>query len=82
MTALILHSTPFVELVVLKLQAIGQRIVSALDAFAEAKMQNAVPEYELRRSEREINRYCQIMEHAAPQAGAGRKARRLAVRSK
>jgi hypothetical protein len=70
MTALILQATPFVELVAHRLQAVGQRIVRALDAFAEAKMRGAVPEHEQRRSQREIKRYCQIMRDAAPRSDA------------
>ena len=36
-------------------------VLDALDAFAEAKMRNAVPERELRRAQRNINRYRRLM---------------------
>ena len=61
MTALILQATPFVEMVAAKLQSVYLRFLRALDAFAEAKMRNAVPEWELRRARHEINRYRRLM---------------------
>lgn len=68
MTALILQATPFVEMVAAKLQSAYLRFLHALDAFAEARMRNAVPERELRRARREINRYHRLMhaDHKVP----------------
>ena len=43
MTALILQVTPFVELVTPRLQTVYMRFLRAFDAFAEARMRNAVP---------------------------------------
>jgi cob(I)alamin adenosyltransferase len=61
MTALILQAAPFVELAAPKLRAIYRRFLDAVDAFAMYRMQRAVPEWELRRAEREINRYRRLM---------------------
>jgi hypothetical protein len=56
-------------LVALKLQAACQRFLDALDAFAKAKMRNAVPEHELRRAQREISRFRRLMHtnHSLPE---------------
>ena len=72
MTAQILHATPFAEMVARKLQAACQRFSDALDAFAKAKMRNAVPEHELRRAQCEINRYRRLMHtnHSLPETRA------------
>jgi hypothetical protein len=61
MTALILRATPLVEMVVLKLQALGRRILRALDAFGEARARNAVPEWQQRKVQREMKRCRQLM---------------------
>jgi hypothetical protein len=61
MTTRTLRATPLAEMVALKLQTAYRRFVDAFDAFAEAKMRNAVPERELRRAQREINRYRRLM---------------------
>jgi hypothetical protein len=61
MTALILRATPLAEIVVLKLQALGRRILRALDAFGEARARNAVPEWQLRKVQREMKRCRQLM---------------------
>ena len=61
MTALILQATPLVEMVAAKLQSVYRRFLHALDAFAEARMRNAVPEWQLRKAQREINRYRRLM---------------------
>ena len=50
MTTLIMQATPFVEMVAPKLQTIYLRFLRALDAFAENRMRNAVPEWEQRRA--------------------------------
>jgi hypothetical protein len=61
MTAHILQATPFVELVAPELRTACRRFLNALDAFAEAKAGRAVPEHELRRAQREIDRYRRLM---------------------
>jgi hypothetical protein len=68
MTALILHAAPFVKMVAPKLQAVYLRFLNALDAFAEARMRNAVPEWQLRKAERETSRYRRLMHanHKSP----------------
>ena len=59
----ILRATAVARMVALKLQTVYQRFLNALDAFAEAKMRNAVQERELRRAQREMNR-CRRLVHA------------------
>lgn len=61
MTALILRATPLIEMVASKLQAVYLRFLHALDAFAEAKMRNAVPEWQLRKAQREVTCYRRLM---------------------
>jgi hypothetical protein len=61
MTALILQATPFVEMVATKLQAVYLRLLSAIGAFAEAKMRNAVPKWQPRKAQREVTRYRRLM---------------------
>ena len=61
MNALILQATPFVELVTPKLQALYMRYLHAFDAFAEARMRNAVPAWQLRRAQRDLDRYRRLM---------------------
>ena len=61
MTALILGATPLLEAVVSKMHALGLGLVRALDAFAQARVRNAVPEWQLRKAQREIDRYRQLM---------------------
>jgi hypothetical protein len=60
---------PFAAMVAPKLKAAYRRFLGALDDFAAAKMRNAVPEQELRRAEREIDRYRRLM-HATHAAAA------------
>jgi hypothetical protein len=62
MTALILQVTPFVEMVAPKLQAGYVDFLHAFDAFAEARMRNAVPEWQLRRAQRELDRCRRLMQ--------------------
>jgi hypothetical protein len=69
MTTLIMQATPFVGMVAPKLQSICVRLLHAIDAFAEAKMRNAVPTSQLRRAERETDRCRRLIR-------AGRKSRR------
>jgi hypothetical protein len=61
MTTLIMQATPFVGMVAPKLQTVYLRLLRALDAFAENRMRNAVPESEQRRAAREIKRYRRMM---------------------
>jgi hypothetical protein len=61
MTALILQVTPFVEMVAPQLQAAYMRFLHAFDSFAEARMRNAVPEWQLRRAQRELDRCRRLM---------------------
>ena len=63
MTALILQVTPFVEMVTPQLQAVYKRVLHALDALAESRMRNAVPVWQLRRAQRELDR-CRRLMHA------------------
>jgi hypothetical protein len=71
MTVLILEAAPFARLAMIKLRALGRALLRALDAFAAAKMRNAVPEHKLRRAQREINRYRRLMhsDHAPAARG-------------
>lgn len=61
MSTLILRATPFAEIVVSKSQALGRRILRALDAFGEARARNAVPEWQLRKVQRDMKRCRQLM---------------------
>ena len=72
MTTLILQATPFVEMVAPKLRTLYLRFLRALDAFAEAKMRNAVPEWQLRQAQRDFNRHCRLM-HVDPKSPAKTK---------
>jgi hypothetical protein len=64
MTAQLLQAMQFAAL-----KTAFRRFLGALDDFAAAKMRNAVPEQELRRAEREIDRYRRLM-HATHAAAA------------
>jgi hypothetical protein len=61
MTALILRATPLAEMVVLRLQALGRRILRAVNAFGEARARKAVPEWQLRKVQRDMRRCRQLM---------------------
>ena len=79
MTSQILRATPVAGRVALKLQTVCQQFLKALDAFAEAKIRNAVPQRELHREKREING-CRQLEHADQSLpGAGRSGRTSAM---
>lgn len=69
MTALIPQAKPFVEMVAPKLQIAYLRCLHAIDDFAEARMRNAVPERQLRKADRAINRYRRMMhaDHKSPE---------------
>ena len=62
MTTLILQAAPFAEMVTAKLQSLYRQFLQALDDFAEARMRKAVPEWQLRKARREINRYRRLMQ--------------------
>lgn len=68
MTALILQTVPFIEMMKPKAQAFYHTFLHALDAYAEAKMRKAVPVRKLRRAQRRIDRYRRLMhvEHKSP----------------
>ena len=53
MTTLIMQAAPFVEFVAPKIRSLYQRFLHALDAMAEAKLRNAVPERQLRKAPRQ-----------------------------
>jgi hypothetical protein len=61
MTALNLQVTPLVEMVAPRLQAAYMRFLHAFDSFAETRMRNAVPEWQLRRAQRELDRCRRLM---------------------
>ena len=61
MTALILQVTPLVELVTPRLQTVYMRFLRVFDAFSEARMRNAVPQWQLRRVQRELDRCRRLM---------------------
>jgi hypothetical protein len=44
-----------------KLQVVYRPLMGVLDAFAQARMRNAVPEWQLRKARREIKRYRRSM---------------------
>jgi hypothetical protein len=68
MTTVNLKAKPFVEIVATKLQIAYLRCLHALDDFAEARMRNAVPERQLRKADRAINRYRRLLhaDHESP----------------
>ena len=49
MTTLLLKARPLIELAAPKLNAVYQKLLRGLDAFAEARMRKAVPEWQLRK---------------------------------
>lgn len=61
MTALILQATPFIEMAAPRLKAVNKRVLQALNAFAECRMRNAVPAWQLRRAQRELDRCRRLM---------------------
>ena len=63
MTALILRATSLLEEVVPKTHALYLRFTRALDALADARIRNAVPEWQLRKARRDVDRYRRLMHH-------------------
>ena len=61
MTTMFLQAAPFVETIALNLQSAYERFLHTIDAFAAARMRKAVPERQLRKAGREIDRYRRIM---------------------
>jgi hypothetical protein len=61
MTALMLQARPLIEMAAPKLHAAYQKLLRGLDAFAEARMSKAVPEWQLRKAQREIHRFQRLM---------------------
>jgi hypothetical protein len=61
MTPLILKARRLPEIVAPKLQAIYQQFLHALDSIVEARIRNAVPEWRLRKAQREIKRSRRLM---------------------
>ena len=61
------NTAPRIAAITSKLQSLFCALGDGLDAFAAYRMQHAVPESEILRSEREIGRYRQLMRttHAA-----------------
>ena len=68
MTALILQATPFVQAVAPTFRSICRRVRHVLDAFAEAKMRNAVPEEKLRKAQRQIDHYRRLIHKSLVEA--------------
>ena len=68
MTPLILKLTSLATIIAPKLQALEVRLSRALDAFAEARMRNSVPQWRLREAQREIDRYRRLMQADAAAA--------------
>jgi hypothetical protein len=61
MTTLALSAAPFIAMVTPKVRLLRRRVKKALDAFVEARVRNAVPEWQLRNAQREICRYRRMM---------------------
>jgi hypothetical protein len=70
MTTPALQVIPSVEMVASELQATHMRVVHAFDTFAKARMHDAVPQWQLRRAQRELDRHRRLM-----------RAKRLAVKA-
>ena len=60
MTALTLQATPSVEMVTPRFRPLHAHL-HAFDAFAEARMRDAVPPWQLRRAQRELDRHRRLM---------------------
>jgi len=61
MTTLALQAAPFARLLASRIERLYRRFLQALDNFAAARMRNAVPEWQLRRAQREAKRYRRLM---------------------
>jgi hypothetical protein len=61
MSAVTFDPTPRIAAAASKLQSLFGTVRDAVDTFASYRIQHAVPEAELRRAEREINRYRRLM---------------------
>ena len=72
MTALMLQARPLIEMAAPKVNAVYQGLLRGLDAFAEARMREAVPEWQLRETQIEIHHFRRQME--ADQESSAKKA--------
>ena len=61
MTDLVLSAAPLIANLRPKIEALGQRLSQALDAFAEARMRRAVPARVLRQAKRDTDRYRRLL---------------------
>jgi hypothetical protein len=61
MNALPLQVTPSVEMVASQLEATHMRVVHAFDTFGKARMHDAVPQWQLRRAQRELDRHRRLI---------------------
>jgi hypothetical protein len=61
MTTLTLRAIPPVEMIASKFQAAHMRAVHAFDTFAKARMHDAVPQWQLRRAQHELDRCRRLM---------------------
>jgi hypothetical protein len=82
MTAIAFDTAPRFSTLRVRLQGFLATIANALDAYAAHRMENAVPDYELRRAERTIGRYRRLMEKPASAKPARRATRRRAAQVK
>jgi hypothetical protein len=61
MAPLVMEAGPSARATATKLQALRRAVVRALEQFTAAKICNAVPEHELRRAQRAIDRYRRLI---------------------
>ena len=66
MTTLMLQAAPFVEFVTPKMRSIYQRFLNTLDAIAEAKLRNAVPERQLRNARHQVESQRGVISNRRP----------------
>jgi hypothetical protein len=67
MSVLMLQATSFVAMIAPKLRALYLLLLRAIDAYAAVRIRHAVPEWQLRKVQREIDR-CHRLMH--PQSGS------------
>ena len=65
MSVLMLQTTSFVAKIAPKLRALYLVLLRAMDAYAAARIRHAVPEWQLRKVQREIDR-CHRLMHPKP----------------
>ena len=71
MSPLVVKMTSMAEVIAPKLHALGKLIARAFNAFAEARVRAAVPEWRLREVQDEIDRYHRMMQAVPPPAAGG-----------